>query len=64
MKKIYGSTGLLSEKKTPEVLYIELKEGAEAATSSHSAAGHFLQDIYSVIMAKNNQKIGSRCLIH
>ena len=45
------------QKKTPEVLYVELKERAEAATSNHSAAVDFLQDIYSVIMAKNHQKL-------
>ena len=50
--------------KKTEVLYAELKERAEAATSSYSAAGDILQDIYSVIMAKNHQKIRSRCLVH
>ena len=54
--------GLLSEK--TEVLYAELNESAETATSSYSAAGDFLQYIYSVIMAKNHQKIRSRCLFY
>ena len=54
--------GLLSEK--TEVLYAELNESAETATSSYSAAGDFLQYIYSVIMAKNHQKIRSRCLVY
>ena len=62
MKKIYGRTGLLSEK--TQVLYAELNERAEAATSSYSAAGDFLHYIYCVIMAKNHQKIRSRCLVH
>ena len=62
MKKIYGRTGLLSEK--TQVLYAELNERAEAATSSYSAAGDFSQYIYFVIMAKNHQKILSRCLLH
>ena len=60
--KKYGGTGLISEK--TEALYAELNERAEAATSSYSAAGDFLHYIYSVIMAKNHQKIGSRCLVH
>ena len=47
--------GLLSEKM--EVLYAELDERVEAVTSSYSAAGNFSQDIYSVIMAKDHQKI-------
>ena len=38
MKKIYGGTGLISEKK-PEVLYAELNEGLEAAISSYSVIG-------------------------
>ena len=54
--------GLLSEK--TEVLYAELNESAETATSSYSAAGDFLQYIYSVIMAKNHQKIRSRRLVY
>ena len=54
--------GLLSEK--TGVLYAELNESTETATSSYSAAGDFLQYIYSVIMAKNHQKIRSRCLVY
>ena len=37
---------LVSEK--TEVLYAELNERAEAATSSYSVTGDFLQYIYSV----------------
>ena len=48
----YGGTGLISEK--TEALYAELNERAEAATSSYSATGAFLQYIYSVLVAKNN----------
>ena len=61
MQKIWRY-GLLSEK--TEVLSTELNESAEAATSSYTAAGNFLQYIYSVIMAKNHQKIRSRCLVY
>ena len=61
MQKIWRY-GLLSEK--TEVLSAELNESAEAATSSYTAAGNFLQYIYSVIMAKNHQKIRSRCLVY
>ena len=61
MQKIWRY-GLLSEK--TEVLSAELNESGEAATSSYTAAGNFLQYIYSVIMAKNHQKIRSRCLVY
>ena len=47
--------GLASEK--AEALYGELNERVEAATSSYSATGKFLQYIYSVLVAKNHQKI-------
>ena len=45
-------------------LYLELNERAEAATSSFSAPGDFLQYIYSVLVGKNQKKIRSRCLGH
>ena len=61
-KKKYGGTGLVSTKTEP--LYAELNERVEAATSSYSATGKFLECIYSVFMAKNHQKIQSRCLVH
>ena len=51
--------GLVSEKM--ETLYPELNERVEAATSSYSATGEFLQYIYSVSVAKNHQRIRSRC---
>ena len=60
-EKKYGGTGLVSEK--TEALYAELNERVEAATSSYSATGEFLQYIYSVLVAKNHQKIRSRCLV-
>ena len=41
-----------------------LDESAEAATTSYSALGDFLQYIYSLLVAKNHQKIRSRCLVH
>ena len=36
----------------------------EAATSSYSATGEFLQYIYSMLVDKNHQTIRSRCLAH
>ena len=51
--------GLVSEKMEP--LYAELNKRVEAATSSYSATGEY---IYSVLVAKNHQKIQSRCLAH
>ena len=51
-KKIWG-TGLVSEK--TEVLYAELNERAEAANSSYSGTGDFLQYIYSVPVTKSHQ---------
>ena len=50
--------------KKTEPLYAELNERKEAATSNYSATGKFLQYIYSVLAAKNHQKIQSRCLVH
>ena len=60
--KKYGSTGLTSEK--TEALQAELNEREEAATSSYSATGDYLQNIYSVLVTKNHYKIRSRCLVH
>ena len=62
MEKKYGGAGLVSEK--TEALYAELNERVEEATSSYSATSEFLQYIYSVLVAKNHQKIRSRCLVH
>ena len=62
MEKKYGGAGLISEK--TEALYAELNERVEEATSSYSATSEFLQYIYSVLVAKNHQKIRSRCLVH
>ena len=53
-EKNYGGTGLISEK--TEALYIELNGRAEAATSSYSAPGDILQNIYSVLVAKNQRR--------
>ena len=36
----------------------------EAATSGYFATDDFLQYIYSVFVAKNHQKIRSKCLVH
>ena len=58
---VQGS-GLVSEK--AEALYAELNERAEAAKSRYSQTGEFLQYIYSVLVAKNYQKIRSKCLVH
>ena len=57
-----GDTGLVSEK--TETLYAELNERVEATNSSYSTTSEFLQYIYSVLVAKNHQKIRSRCLVH
>ena len=46
-----------------EALCVELKEGAEAATSSYSATGDFVQYIYLVLVAKNHHSIQSRFLV-
>ena len=46
---------LISER--TEALCAELNEKAEAATSSYSATGNFLQYIYSVLVTKNYQEI-------
>ena len=54
--------GLILEKM--EAFYVEINKRAEAATSSYSAPGHFSQYIYSVLVAKNQKKIRSRCLVH
>ena len=45
-------------------LYAKLNERAEAATSSYSVKGDFLQYIYLVAVTKNLQNIQSRCLVH
>ena len=61
-KKCMGvrdGTGLVCEK--TEALYAEPNERVEAATSSYFAIGKFLQYIYSVPVAKNHQKMRSRC---
>ena len=60
-EKECGGMGLLSQK--VEALYAETNERAEAATSSYSAAGNFLQYNYSVLVANNHQKIRSGCLV-
>ena len=46
-----------------EAFYVELNKRAEAATSSYSALVDFSQYIYSVLVAKNQKKIQSRCLV-
>ena len=53
---------LVSEKM--EALYTELNERVDAATSSYSSTGEFLQYIYFMLPAKNYMKIRSRCLVH
>ena len=60
--------GLLSEK--AEALYVELNGRVEAvilkelSTCSYSGTGIFLRYIYSVLVAKNNQKVPSKCLVY
>ena len=46
-KKKNGGTGLVSEK--PEPFYAELNERVEAASSSYSATGEFLQIFFTDI---------------
>ena len=60
-KKIRGY-GVVSEK--TETLFAELNERVEAAISSYSATGGFLQYIYSMLVDKNHLTIRSRCLAH
>ena len=63
MKKS-GGTGLISEKqkqKKKQALYAEFNERVEAATKSYFATDDFLQYIYSVLVAKNHQKILLKC---
>ena len=60
--KKHGRTGLISEK--TEALYAELNKRPEAATSSYSTIGDFLQNFYSVLLTKNHQEIQFRCLVH
>ena len=47
-----------------EVLYAELNERVEAATSKYSVTGDSLQYIYSVPVTKNYRTIRSRSLVH
>ena len=51
--------GLISEK--TEALCAELNERAEAAISCYSATQKYLQYIYSMLLAKNHQKIPLKC---
>ena len=52
--KKYGGPGLISGRKKTEPLFAKLHEEAEAASSSYSATGIFLQCNYSMLLAKNN----------
>ena len=61
-KKKCGFTGLISEK--PEAFYAKLNKRAEAATKTYSTTGDFLQYFYSMLVAKNYQKIQSKCSVH
>ena len=47
-----------------EAFYVELNERAEAASSSYSVPGDFPQCISSVLVAKNQNEIRSRCFVH
>ena len=62
IRKIYGGTGLISEK--TEALYVELNEKTGAATSIYPAPDNFSQYNYSVLVTNNKKKIRSRCLVH
>ena len=61
MKK-YGGTELISEK--TEALHVELNERAKVATSTYSAPDQFSKYIYSLLLAKNQNKIRSKGLRH
>ena len=61
IEKIWG-TGLIRKK--TEALFPELNERAEAATSSYSVIGDFLQYFYSMLVTKNYQNARSRFLVH
>ena len=64
-KKKKGGYGInFLKKKKKKALYAELNKRVEAATSSYSATGEFLQYIYSVLVVKNHQKIWSRYLFN
>ena len=52
LKKKNRRMGLISGKK--QALYVEVNKRAEAAISSHSATGNFLQYLYSVLVTKNH----------
>ena len=45
-------------------MYAELNERVETATGSNSATGDFFKYIYFMLVAKNYQKIGSKCLVY
>ena len=47
-----------------KALYAELNERVETATGSNSATGDFFKYIYFMLVAKNYQKIGSKCLVY
>ena len=53
-KKICGTVLVFGK---TEALFAEPNERVEAATSSYSATGEFLQYIYSMLVDKNHQKI-------
>ena len=48
--------GLICEKNKTKQKQKKTTEKAEAATSSYSATGDFLQCIYYMLVAKNHQK--------
>ena len=52
IEKKYGGTGLLSEKM--DALHADRNERVDTATSSYSAEVDFLQNIYSVLVARNH----------
>ena len=56
--------GVQSISEKTEAFYVEFNKRAKAATSSYSAPGNFSQYVYSVLVAKNQQKIQSRYLVH
>ena len=60
-KKIWGHRVSFWENGS---FYVEINKRAEAASNSYSAPGDFSQYVYSVLVAKNQKKIRSWCLVH
>ena len=60
-EKNMGVLGYLLKKR--KLFICRTYERVEAATSSYSVTGEFLRYTHSVLVAKNHQKIRSKCLV-